>query len=250
MFSPRNLISRRAFLAAVLAACPGWFSLARNAPAPTPLNVVLIAGIKNDAYDNEPSLKRVQEFLEKGYVVKCSWVTPEADGKSFKNLAALEKADVAVLFARRMTIPASQLDQIKRFCESGKGLVGLRTATHAWNEWPTFDVDVIGAKYGMHFGRVKTLAIKPHDVTRRATGFQTTSDMYKYENLSSEVTILMEGTNEKGTMPAAWVRESPKGRVFYLGFGSNAEFEKPVFLQLIADGVLWSAKKRTADYQR
>src|SRR6185295_15131367 len=101
------------------------------------------------------------------------------------------------------------------------------------NEWPTFDVDVIGAKYGNHFGPVNSLSVKPHAITQGAAGFQTTKDIYKYDHLSPEVTVLMEGTNDKGTMPVAWVRERPKGRVFYIGFGLNEEFEKPAFLRII-----------------
>ena len=87
-------------------------------------------------------------------------------------------------------------------------------------------------------------------VTRRAAGYTTKFDMYKYENLASDVTVLIKGTNEKGSMPSAWVRERPNGRVFYLGFGHNEEFENKDYLQMIGDGVIWTAKKRGADYRR
>ena len=246
----RTPISRRAFLPALLAASLGLVSIASTGRAADSLNVVLIAGVKNDAYDNEPSLKRVQDFLEKTYNVKCAWVRPGADGASLQNLEALEKADTAVLLVRRMTIPANQLAQIKRYCESGKGLVGIRTATHALNEWPTFDVDVFGAKYGNHFGPVQSLSIKQHAVTRQAADFQTTKDMYKYEVKSPDVQVLIEGKNDQGTMPAAWVRESPKGRVFYVGFGLNEEFEKPAFWRLIGSAVIWTAHQRISEYRR
>ena len=57
-------------------------------------------------------------------------------------------------------------------------------------------------------------------------------------------------TSWRGTMPAAWVRQRPNGRVFYVGFGLNEEFDKPEFLQLIADGTVWTTQKRLADYRR
>ncbi|MEY4939044.1 MAG: hypothetical protein RIQ93_779 [Verrucomicrobiota bacterium] len=243
-------ISRRVFLRAVLLVSFGLSSLAGSVQAAEALKVVLVAGVKNDAYDNEPSLKKLQQFLEKNYNVKCTWVTPGEDGKSLKGLEALDNADAAVLLVRRMTLPPAQLAQIKRFCDSGKGLVGLRTATHALNEWPTFDVDVFGAKYGVHFGPVKSLQVNQHPVTRRAADFTTKNDMYRYENLASDVTVLMQGTNDKGSMPTAWVRERPNGRVFYVGFGHNEEFDKPAYLRMIGDGLVWTAKKRIADYSR
>lgn len=245
-----TLAPRRAFVRAMLVAALGLFAVANRSHAATSLNVVLIAGVKNDAYDNEPSLKRVQAFLEKSYHVTCSWVTPGADGKSLRNLEALEKADVAVLLVRRMTVPAEQMARIRRFFESGKGFVGLRTASHAWNEWPTFDVDVLGAKYGVHFGPAKSLTIKPHAITEQAGAYRTANDIYRYEIVRPDVQVLIEGANEKGSMPVAWVRERPNGRVFYLGIGHNEEFEKPEFLQMIANGVMWSAGKKPAAYRR
>jgi len=55
------------------------------------------------------------------------WNAPKAGDSG---LDALEKADLALFFVRRMTLPEEQLGKIRKFIESGKPLIGLRTASH------------------------------------------------------------------------------------------------------------------------
>src|SRR5687768_2926146 len=45
-------------------------------------------------------------------------------------IPALKTADVLILSTRRRTPPKEQLDSIRAFIESGKPVVGIRTASH------------------------------------------------------------------------------------------------------------------------
>lgn len=226
-------------------------SSVQAAQAQADLRVCLIAGVRNDAYDNSGSLTRVKAYLEKNYRVACTLVNPTADGTAFQGLEALDEADAAVLFVRRMTLPEDQLARIRKFVNSGKGVVGLRTTSHAFNEWTTFDVDVLGAKYGMHFGPATRVNVIPHVITRGGSGFATDKDIYKYSELAPDVKVIIEASNEKGSMPVAWARERAKGgRVVYVGFGFDEEFQKEAFLRIIADGVIWAAGKDPAALRR
>ena len=51
---------------------------------------------------------------------------------------------------RRMTLPADQLGQVKRYIESGKPVIGLRTASHAIQNWLEMDKLVLGGNYQGH----------------------------------------------------------------------------------------------------
>jgi len=76
-------------------------------------------------------------------------------------LAALEKADMMVLFTRFRALPYEEAKYILDFAESGKPMVGFRTSTHAFHypedstrlhlfeEWP---VKVFGQKWITHHG--------------------------------------------------------------------------------------------------
>ena len=52
---------------------------------------------------------------------------------SIPGLEALKTADLAVVFMRFRALPQEQLDAILEFTRSAKPMIGLRTATHAFN---------------------------------------------------------------------------------------------------------------------
>ena len=78
-----------------------------------------------------------------------------------QGLEALDSADLMVLFTRFRALPDDELAHITRFAESGKPMVGFRTATHAFlypdstanarmnNDWPA---RVFGQQWITHHG--------------------------------------------------------------------------------------------------
>ncbi|WP_088340657.1 ThuA domain-containing protein [Robiginitalea sediminis] len=78
-----------------------------------------------------------------------------------QGLEALDSADLMVLFTRFRALPPEELSRITAFAESGKPMVGFRTATHAFlypdssaythmnNDWPT---RVFGQQWITHHG--------------------------------------------------------------------------------------------------
>src|SRR3989442_15850501 len=59
-----------------------------------------------------------------------------------------------------MTLPEEQLGKVKQYVDSGKPLIGLRTASHAFETWKEWDHDVLGGNYHNHYGNQLTAAIK------------------------------------------------------------------------------------------
>src|SRR5437588_11532353 len=101
------------------------------------------------------------EFAEKEIKpqgVKCSFVnaSPNEGSTIFTNYSVIKDADLLVISVRRRTPPKEMLDLIRAHLNAGKALVGIRTASHAWDAkpadeqhaaWPSFDSDILGAKY-------------------------------------------------------------------------------------------------------
>ena len=81
-------------------------------PAPNaPLRVHFISGSKE--YASEPSLKRFKEELERRYDVTVTASWGQDGGVSLENLQDLERAEVLLLFARRMKLPEGQMKLIR-----------------------------------------------------------------------------------------------------------------------------------------
>lgn len=103
-------------------------------------HVVLISG--DEEYRSEETLPALGKILAKHHGFKCTVlfaINPQ-DGtidpnvnNNIPGLEALESADLMVIFTRFRNLPDEQMKYIVDYVESGKPVVGLRTATHAFN---------------------------------------------------------------------------------------------------------------------
>ena len=52
-------------------------------------------------------------------------------------------------------MPEAQLNRFKAYFDAGKPVVGVRTASHSFQNWLEFDKVVLGCNYGRHYGTGK-----------------------------------------------------------------------------------------------
>jgi hypothetical protein len=103
-------------------------------------HVVLISG--DEEYRSEETLPQLAKILAQRHGFTCTvlFAIDPADGTINPNrndnipgLAALQKADLLVLFTRFRALPDAQMKYVAEYIESGRPIVGMRTATHAFN---------------------------------------------------------------------------------------------------------------------
>jgi type 1 glutamine amidotransferase len=103
-------------------------------------HIVLISG--DEEYRSEETLPQLAKILAERHGFRCTvlFAIDPNDGTINPNrndnilgLEALEKADLMVIFTRFRNLPDQQLRHIVAYLETGKPVVGLRTATHAFN---------------------------------------------------------------------------------------------------------------------
>jgi type 1 glutamine amidotransferase len=210
------------------------------------LKVCLISG--SAEYKSDVSLAKLQEHLEKNYAVKCSraFAKSESDLPGLENL---DKCDVAVLFTRRLKLEGEQLERIKKYCLSGKPLVGIRTASHGIQTWLDLDREVFGGDYKNHYPEGPLTEIKLAESTKETSildgvkPFKSAGSLYKNPGIAKDVQVLLTGTIPEHTEPIAWIRSYKGGRVFYTSLGHPKDFEEPSYLRLIANAVFWTAER-------
>lgn len=103
-------------------------------------HVVLVSG--DEEYRSEEALPQLAKILAKRHGFRCTVlfaINPQ-DGTIDPNntanipgLEALQKADLLVLFTRFRDLPDDQMQHLVDYIESGRPIIGLRTATHAFN---------------------------------------------------------------------------------------------------------------------
>lgn len=103
-------------------------------------HIVFVTG--DDEYRSEESMPQLARILATHHGFKCTVLfainraTGEIDPRAQDNIPGLEalaSADLMVIFTRFRELPDEQMKPIVDYINSGKPILGLRTATHAFN---------------------------------------------------------------------------------------------------------------------
>jgi type 1 glutamine amidotransferase len=213
-----------------------------------PLKVCVISGPHYGAND---SLAEFSRFLEETHKVKCSRVITEdyPHGKDLPGIEALDTCDVLVVYTRRITVPEDQLARVKKYLASGKPVLGIRTASHAFQNWGGFSKEILGAKFGPHFNNAPMRVdlaekAKEHPALAGVKPFTTPLGLYKYTEHAPDLEVLLIGTVQgHAPEPVAWAREVNGARVFYTSLGGSKDFQDPNFRRLLVNALFWLAKR-------
>jgi hypothetical protein len=105
-------------------------------------HIVLISG--DQEYRSEETIPQLAKILSKHHGFKCTvlFTVDPKDGtvnpniNNIPGLEALKTADLMVIFTRFLNLPDDQMQHFEDHLAAGKPVVGLRTATHAFNGIP------------------------------------------------------------------------------------------------------------------
>ena len=196
-------------------------------------------------YDSEASLAVFQDYIEKNCPVQATQIIYQ-DEDDDQSLEPLQDADVLLVFTRRLNTTGKELDRFKAYCAEGKPIVGVRTASHAYQNWLAFDKEVLGGDYQGHYGGgvIASTEINPsakdHPILQGISNFDSYGSLYKNHSIAADTTLLLTGHTEEHTEPVAWTRIHHSGHVFYTSLGHQRDFEVEMFLRLLANAVLWT----------
>lgn len=210
------------------------------------LTVCMISG--SFEYESEKSLAAFQKYLEAHEKVKTVMIVYKNEDDN-PSLAPIENADVVLLFTRRLRTKGEEFERFKTYCAKGKPIVGVRTASHAYQNWLDFDKLILGGNYHGHFDKgppihaTINLARQDHPILKGVHDLDSTASLYKNDPLAVDTTLLLTGKMKDATEPLAWTRMNNGGRVFYTSLGDQTDFQNETFLRLLANAVLWAAGK-------
>lgn len=177
-------------------------------------HVVFVTG--DEEYRSEESMPMLARILARDYGLRVTVLYSLDDAgiidpnalENIPGLAALDSADLMVMFTRFRALPDSQLHHILEYAESGRPMVGFRTATHAFRypddsphaatlneEWPR---QVFGQRWIVHHGHFEDggrplTSVSPvawrtaHPVLRGVRPFQAYSWLYHVDGGGDEL---------------------------------------------------------------
>ncbi len=196
--------------------------------------IVLVSG--DEEYRSEQALPQLARILSERHGFDCTvlYAIDPKDGTinpdvadNIPGLETLDSADLMVIFTRFRNLPDEQMKHIVDYIESGRPIVGIRTATHAfdvktsktyqrysWNskEWDGgFGRQVLGETWIAHHGRhavqsTRGLAAKGQERNPILRGIESgsiwvPSDVYKVRDLPDNAVPLVLGAVLEGMNP-------------------------------------------------
>ena len=214
-------------------------------------HIVLVSG--DEEYRSEEALPMLGKVLATHHGFRCTVLfainpeTGEIDPNVQTNIPGLhhlESADMLVLFTRFRELPDEQMKYIIDYTNAGKPVMGLRTATHAFNYTQNLDSpyakysfnskdfdggygrQVLGETWINHHGHhgkesargVIDETMKDHPILKGVTDIWGPSDVYGIKELTGDAQVLVHGqvlvgmeptdTPKPDTtmMPMAWIK--------------------------------------------
>lgn len=190
-------------------------------------HVVLVAG--DEEYRSEEALPQLARILSVHHGFRCTvlFSIDPATGAidpdrrdSIPGLAALDSADLLVLFTRFRRLPDADMKHLVDYVERGKPVIGIRTATHAfayepdskspyarwsWDskDWPGgFGKQVLGETWVNHHGKhgaestrgVVPDGVKSLPILRGVNDVWGVTDVYGIGTLPKDATVILEGS--------------------------------------------------------
>jgi len=195
-------------------------------------------------YDSQDSLTVLRDYLTENAPVDSHIVAWQSEDDEV-SLEPITEADIVMVFARRLNTTGPELQLFQRYCAEGRPIIGLRTASHAFQNWLDFDGVVLGGNYQGHYGGgvVTQVSVAPgaaeHPVLADVMAFEAAGSLYRNTPLAADTTPLLTGTADEHTEPVAWTRVHGGGRVFYTSLGHPRDFWELDFLRLIENAVMW-----------
>ncbi len=214
-------------------------------------HIVLVSG--DEEYRSEEALPMLGKILATHHGFNCTVLfaidpdTGEIDPNNQNNIPGLhhlENADMLVLFTRFRELPDEQMKHIIDYTNAGGPVMGLRTATHAFNY--TENKDSPYAKYSFnsrefdggygrqvlgetwinhhgHHGKESARGVideenKDHPILKGVTDIWGPSDVYGIKSLTGDAQVLVHGQVLVGmepddppkpdtpTMPMVWIK--------------------------------------------
>jgi len=195
---------------------------------------------------------------------------------NIENLKILTDADLAVIQVRRRALPSPGMALLRQYVSSGKPVLGLRTASHAFalnkplpatgsqasagkgkdiyslEQWPEFDRDILGGNYQDHYGALKTginysvvPGMESHPLFKGINTDDFTGpvaplySLYKNRPLRSpDVQVLLTGKiPDKPDEPVLWINNRRNGKAIYTSMGHWEDWNMEQFRKIMFNAV-------------
>jgi uncharacterized protein len=175
--------------------------------------------------------------------------------------ANLDRCDTVMFYTTgELPMGDAQRTALLDFVRSGRGFIGIHSATDTFYQWPDY-LQLIGGYFDGHPWH-QTVRIKVADPSNALVSFLAPSlelndEIYQirdFDERGSHVLLRLDETSVDLTRsgvhprsygwPLAWTRSFGQGRVFYTALGHEAGVWRDArYQRLLLNAILWSTRR-------
>ncbi len=157
--------------------------------------------------------------------------------------SGLDAYDVIVLYYTRGELSDGQRDGLMKYVASGKGFVGVHSATASFRDCAEFHA-MLGGIFTTHpKPRMYQVSVAnpENPITHGTEEFFVEDEQYILD-YDPRVTVLASALYRGKAEPVAWTKAWGQGRVYYLALGHTPECCRHAqFAPLLINGSVWAA---------
>jgi type 1 glutamine amidotransferase len=242
------LLARAGLASAADARSPEYPYAGPAAPAPKPLQVLLLTGCDYPGH----LWRETTPVLAAGLRADPRADVRVVEDAHFLDSSALDRFHVVVLHYMNWRTPGpgdAARANLQRFVTKGGGLVLVHFACGAWQEWPGF-ITLAGRIWDPRLrghdprGPFRVEFVPPsHPITAGLASFDTDDELYTCLAGTTPIQVLAKATSkvDRQDYPMAFVLSVGRGRVFHSPLGHDVRAFGPATLELFRRGVAWAA---------
>lgn len=243
-----RLILATMLAALVILSLPAVLPAAEKTPT-TEAKILVLTGNEYPGHKWKETAPLLTKFLAADPRLK----TVLNDDPAFLTSPKLHEYDAVVLNYMNWQSPdpgPAARENLKKYVESGKGLVLVHFACGAFQDWPEFK-NLAGRAWNPklrghdpHGKFTVEIVDQDHPITKDMKSFETVDELYTCLEGDKEIRVLAKAVSkvDKKDYPMAFVNQYGKGRVFHCVLGHDVQAFKAEGVQdLYRRGTAWSA---------
>jgi uncharacterized protein len=216
-----------------------------------PINVLVYSKTKAFRHECiEPGGQAIQSYF-KQYDIS----TTITEDSSVFTPVGLKDYDVVMFFQTTGNVlDSTQQVAFENYYKSGKGFVGVHSASDTEYDWPWYG-KLVGAYFASH-PDVQSHVIEKVDTAHLSCKhlplrWKRVDECYNFKSLPTNVNVLLtadettyQGGQHGDFHPMSWNHNFDGGRSFYTALGHTVEScQDTLFLEHLRQGVIWAAGK-------
>ncbi len=160
-----------------------------------------------------------------------------------------KRFDVLVLYDMLVNLEEARQAHLRRFAESGKGIVILHHAIGDYENWQWWWEEVAGGRFlpsmtYIHGRHQKIHVVKQHPVTAGVRDFEIEDETYKGIHISPKNDVLLRSEDPTSDGPVAWVSSFAQSRVVCIQLGHERKaHQNPTYRKLVTNAITWSGQQ-------